>query len=163
VVELHVPALRERKDDIPALVERFLAAQDPPRTLSDLPPHALSLLAAYDFPGNVRELRNLLARLVLFADLELGLPGAALPSNAGPEPARSPKAAAAPAEAPAHGRLLDLPLPTARDIVTERFERGYLAAKLAQYGGNISRAADAMGVSRQLVHRLLDRYGMRAR
>ncbi len=161
VLEVHVPALRERKDDIPALVERFLAAHDPPRVLADLPPHALSLLEAHSFPGNVRELRNLVTRLVLFADL--GLDGPELRRGEAGVPA--PPAAVAPGEGEGErqGKLLDLPLPAAREMVMERFERGYLAAKLSQHGGNISRAADAMGVSRQLVHRLIERYGMRAR
>jgi transcriptional regulator with PAS, ATPase and Fis domain len=161
VVEVRVPALRERKDDIPALVERFLVAHDPPRTLSDLPPHALSLLAGYAFPGNVRELRNLVARLVLFPDQDLDLSE----SSDGEAPApRAGPAAAAPGGDPDRLRaLLELPLPAAREMVMERFERSYLSAKLAQHAGNISRAADAMGVSRQLVHRLLDRYGIKAK
>jgi DNA-binding NtrC family response regulator len=158
VIELRVPALRERKEDIPALVERFLAAHDPPRTLGDLPPHTMSLLAAHGFPGNVRELRNVVARLVLFPEIGVDLP------------ASPPTASDPPAEAPAVNRdaerlapLLQLPLPAARDLVMEQFERSYVAAKLAQHDGNISRAAEAMGVSRQLVHRLLDRYGMKAK
>jgi DNA-binding NtrC family response regulator len=157
VVEVRVPALRERKDDIPALVERFLAAYDPPRKLADLPPHALALLAAHSFPGNVRELRNLVARLVLFPELGLDLPE---PSSEGAG-AAAPRAPGNDAEALAP--LLQMPLPAARELVMERFERGYVAAKLVQHGGNISRAADAMGVSRQLVHRLLERYGMKAK
>jgi DNA-binding NtrC family response regulator len=187
VVEVHVPALRERKDDIPMLVERFLAGRDPPRSLADLPPHALPLLQAYEWPGNVRELRNAVARLVLFPELLGELFG---PS----EPARAAGGAGGGAAAPAAGaagasaaggastaggvgaktteadadaeriaRLLELPLPQAREVVMEQFERRYVAAKLEQHGGNISRAADAMGVSRQLVHRLLERYGMRAK
>ncbi len=65
VVEVRVPLLRECKEDIPALVERFLASRDPPRALSDVPPHAMALLEAHAIPGNVRELRNLVARLIL--------------------------------------------------------------------------------------------------
>ncbi|HEU4532554.1 MAG TPA: sigma 54-interacting transcriptional regulator, partial [Polyangiaceae bacterium] len=184
VVEVHVPALRERKDDIPLLVERFLAGRDPPRTLADLPPHALPLLQAYDWPGNVRELRNAVARLVLFPELLSELlgpaggaaaPGATAPAAGAPGPAT---AAARPDEAGGAGEsggageggeaerlegLLELPLPQAREAVMEQFERRYVTAKLRQHGGNISRAADAMGVSRQLVHRLLERYGMRAK
>ena len=161
VVEAHVPALRERKEDIPLLVERFLAAHDPPRALADLPPHALSLLAAHDFPGNVRELRNLVTRLVLFSELGLDLPGG---EAARPVERAAVGSPAAPGGEPERmGKLLELPLPAAREMVMEQFERGYVSAKLGQHGGNISRAADAMGVSRQLVHRLLDRYGMRAR
>ncbi|MCU0684394.1 MAG: sigma 54-interacting transcriptional regulator [Polyangiaceae bacterium] len=165
VVEVHVPALRERKDDIPLLVERFLAGRDPPRTLADLPPHALPLLQAYDWPGNVRELRNAVARLVLFPELLSELLGPSDASQApGAEAAASASEAAGEAsEAARLTGLLELPLPQAREAVMEQFERRYVTEKLRQHGGNISRAADAMGVSRQLVHRLLERYGMRAK
>jgi DNA-binding NtrC family response regulator len=159
VLEARVPPLRERKDDIPALVARFLATYDPPRTLGDLPPHALSLLTSHGFPGNVRELRNIVARLVVFPELrpDLDLPDAP-PDGQAPAPPPAPSA-----EADRLAPLLQLPLPAARELVMEQFERSYLAAKLAHHGGNISRAADAMGVSRQLVHRALERYGMKAR
>lgn len=161
VIELRVPALRERKDDIPVLVERFLAAHNPPRTLADLPPHVLSLLAGHSFPGNVRELRNVVARLVLFPDLSLDLLSSNPVGEAGRPEAPSPTRPGG--EADRLGALLGMPLPAAREMVMERFEHRYLTAKLAQHGGNISRAADAMGVSRQLVHRLLDRYGIKAK
>src|SRR5262249_39607102 len=54
VIELHVPPLRDHKEDIPLLVERFLAASTPPRRIEDLPPNSLAMLAAHDWPGNVR-------------------------------------------------------------------------------------------------------------
>ncbi|WP_437515252.1 sigma 54-interacting transcriptional regulator [Sorangium sp. So ce1099] len=208
VVEVHVPALRERKDDIPLLVERFLAAREPPRALADLPPGALPLLESHDWPGNVRELRNTVARLVLFPELLHEIVSAAPPAPQGtssPEPARSvppgasisgaaPPGATPPGASPAGAaasaasppgvapsaaspsgappavpgdarlrRLLELPLPEAREMVLEELERAYLTEKLRQHGGNISQAADAMGVSRQLVHRLIQRHGLRAR
>lgn len=166
VVEVHVPALRERKDDIPLLVERFLKTRDPPRSLGDLPPSTLSLLSAHDWPGNVRELRNTVARLILFPELVEELIGGAA---ARPRDSREPPPPAKPADEPLDpeearlGRLLDLPLPEAREVVLEQLERSYVAIKLRQHGGNISRAAEAMGVSRQLAHRLIDRYGLKAR
>ncbi|WP_433936415.1 sigma 54-interacting transcriptional regulator [Sorangium cellulosum] len=189
VVEVHVPALRERKDDIPLLVERFLAAREPPRALADLPPGALALLEGHDWPGNVRELRNTVARLVLFPELLHEIVGAGPPAprgSSGPEPASpvppgaSPAGASPPGVSPAGAepaagaepgapadarlrRLLELPLPEAREMVLEELERAYVTEKLRQHGGNISQAADAMGVSRQLVHRLIQRHGLRAR
>ncbi|WP_437872563.1 sigma 54-interacting transcriptional regulator [Sorangium sp. So ce363] len=183
VVEVHVPALRERKDDIPLLVERFLVARDPPRALADLPPGALPLLEAYDWPGNVRELRNTVARLVLFPELLHEVIGAAPPAPQGslsaeaarPDPSGAAPSGAAPSDAAPSGaspagpgdarlrRLLELPLPEAREVVLEELERAYVTEKLRQHGGNISQAADSMGVSRQLVHRLLQRHGLRAR
>ncbi|WP_437940978.1 sigma 54-interacting transcriptional regulator [Sorangium sp. So ce341] len=175
VVEVRVPALRERKDDIPALVERFLAAQSPPRALSNLPPNVMDVLLSHDWPGNVRELRNMVSRLVIFPDLAREALGVALaPSRAEAAPparraaAPSPASAAERAEAPAAGTaedglsaLLQMQLHEARDAVVEHFERRYVAAKLREHGGNVSRTADAIGVSRQLVYRLIERYGLR--
>jgi DNA-binding NtrC family response regulator len=181
VVEVHVPALRERKEDIPLLAERFLAAQSPARSLADLPPHALELLAAHDWPGNVRELRNTVARLVLFPDLTADLLGAAARSRPLPEtpPARKsdpsaatraqgegaigPPSAAGGSDADGGiGALVELPLFEAREMVLEQFERRYLAARLRKHGGNISRLAESIGVSRQLVYRLIERYDLRS-
>jgi transcriptional regulator with PAS, ATPase and Fis domain len=164
VLEVHAPALRERKEDIEALVERFLAARDPPCALADLPPSTVSLLQAYDWPGNVRELRNMVARMVLFPDLIPELMGPLLSPLAPATPSSSAVVAGAgDAESARLGRLLDLPLPEAREVVLEQLERSYVTAKLSQHGGNISRAADAMGVSRQLVHRLIERYDLRVK
>jgi transcriptional regulator with PAS, ATPase and Fis domain len=164
VVDVYVPALRERKEDIPGLAERFLAAQIPARKLADLPPHALALLEAHDWPGNVRELRNMVARLVLFPDLIEEL---IEPMKVRPEPGSEgaqPESRTTEEEIPGRlGALLDVPLPQAREMVMEQFERSYVTLKLRQHGGNISRAADAMGVSRQLVHRLIDRYELRVK
>jgi transcriptional regulator with PAS, ATPase and Fis domain len=147
VVEVIVPPLRERKEDIGLLAERFLAAQVPPRSLLDLPPNALELLKAHHWPGNVRELRNTVARLVLFPHLGEQAIGKASPrrkEEAGVE------------------QFASLPLREAREMVVEQFERSYLAMKLREHKGNVSRAAESMGVSRQLVHRLMERYGIRA-
>jgi len=210
VVEIHVPALRERKDDIPLLVERFLSARRPPVTLADLPPNALSLLQAHDWPGNVRELRNTVSRLLLFPEMMgdvltprppsveeankalSGNTGSLTPSTAPPPPSTPPPSGADPA-ASAGGRspdaagsaggrspdaagsaggrspdaaaqaLLDLPLPEARELVMEQFERRYVEDRLKRHAGNVSRAAESMGVSRQLLHRLIERYGLRAK
>jgi transcriptional regulator with PAS, ATPase and Fis domain len=155
VVEVRVPALRERKEDIPALVDGFLAAHDPPRTLGDLPPRALALLRAHDWPGNVRELRNVVARLVLFPDLvqELIAPARGA-QRAEPEQAEEDARLAG---------LVDLPLHDAREMVIEQFERRYLSIKLQRHEGNISRVAEAMGVSRGLVYRLIERHGERTK
>lgn len=63
MIELRVPPLRERKEDIPLLAERFLATQSPPRAVGDLPPHALELLDGHSWPENLRELKDVVARL----------------------------------------------------------------------------------------------------
>jgi DNA-binding NtrC family response regulator len=163
VVEVWVPALRDRKDDIPVLIERFLAARTPRRTLADLPAHAMSMLASHDWPGNVRELRNVVERLMLFPELA----GQAL----GPlSRALVPAAPAASLEAQREALeqelersmvpLLDLPFQMVRDGLMERIERKYLEMKLCQHDGNVTSASEDMGVSRNLVYRLLDRYGI---
>ncbi|MEZ4302149.1 MAG: sigma 54-interacting transcriptional regulator [Polyangiaceae bacterium] len=163
VLELHVPSLRERKEDIPALVERFLAARDPKRTLADLPPATLSLLQAHDWPGNVRELRNTVARMLLFPELVEDLITRAAPgaSERPPTAASKAKEGLLDVEIARLGRLLELTLPDAREAVLDQLDRSYVAIKLRQHGGNVSRAADAMGISRQLVHRLIDRHGLK--
>jgi transcriptional regulator with PAS, ATPase and Fis domain len=141
VFQVHVPALRERREDIGVLVESFLQAQTPPKTLADLPDRTLDMLKAHDWPGNVRELRNTVARLVLFPHL-------------GSEVLDSP--------APAPGKLpVHLTLREARALVMEDFEHAYVTAKLKAYKGNVSGAAEAMGISRQFLHRLMVRYGIR--
>ncbi len=152
VLELHVPPLREHKEDIPLLVERFLASATPPRRLGDLPPNSLSMLSAHDWPGNVRELRNAVARLLVFADLG-DLKGA--PPAAGASPV-----AGAPRDDAELGPLLAMPLRDARSAVVERFERDYLRAMLRRMGGNVIRAAEAMGVTRQMVYKMTTRYGL---
>jgi transcriptional regulator with PAS, ATPase and Fis domain len=142
VVELTVPPLRERRDDIPLLVEHFLAQHQPPRTLADLPAHALDLLRGHDWPGNVRELRNMVTRLTLFPDLGTR----ALPPSSGKRAV-----------------TLELPLREGREQAIEDFERAYLVGQLERAKGNVTAAARAMGVSRQFAHRLMARYDIRAR
>lgn len=144
VVQARVPPLRERKDDIPLMVRRFLASETPRRTLADLPPNAFDLLKAHHWPGNVRELKNTVARLLLFPYL-------------GEDAIIKPRP-----EENAMASLLGLELRAARDEAVDRFERRYLAAKMQEHGGNVSRAADAMGISRQQVYRLMERLGLRS-
>jgi transcriptional regulator with PAS, ATPase and Fis domain len=142
VVELTVPPLRDRKEDVPVLVEHFLAAQEPKRTLTDLPAHALDLLKAHDWPGNVRELKNMVTRLTLF-----------------------PETASMPITRRAEGGptvRLDLSLREGREQAVEAYERTYLVAQLDRHRGNVTAAAKAMGLSRQFVHRLIARYEIKA-
>jgi transcriptional regulator with PAS, ATPase and Fis domain len=146
VVTALVPPLRDRRDDIALLAERFLAAQSPPRALADLPPNALDMLKAHHWPGNVRELRNTIARLTLFPDTtEL------TQVRSSPRPGEG-----------GLGALVRMPLREAREVVVEQFERAYLSARLQEHAGHVARAAEAMGVSRQMVYRLMDRYGLKA-
>lgn len=147
-IEARVPPLRERKDDIELLVERFLASETPPRTLLDLPIGAMGMLAGHDWPGNVRELKNTMSRMVLFPHAAAGSLELARLSGDAPQTVEA---------------IFALPWREAREQMMERFEANYLSSKLKEHGGNVSRTADSMGVSRQLVHRLMVRHDIRGR
>ncbi len=155
VLEARSPPLRERRDDIELLVERFLAAHTPPLTIHDLPPASLAMLRAHDWPGNVRELKNTLARLVVFQDLGPSTLDAPMGASGSTRPPGRATAAG-------HDPLLQLPLREARQQIIERFEQTYVAAQLKAHGGNVTRAAEAVGVSRQFLHRLMERYRIRS-
>jgi len=167
VFEAQVPPLRERKEDIPRLVERFLSSRTPPMKLSDLPHETISMLMGYDWPGNVRELRNAVARLVLFPELLHEMfghaAGAGAKTGAAAPAARADETTKAVPEDALLGKLLELTLPEAREALLEEFERKYIDVMLQRHGGNITRAAEAMGIPRQRLYRALDRYGMRVK
>jgi len=155
-VEVVVPPLRERRQDVAALANLFLSELVPPRSLGDLPEGTLRLLEAHDWPGNVRELKRTVRRLALFPDLGESAIGALAAGAAGAAKERPAEAAADPL-----GGVVDLPLKEARDAVLAAFERRYLERQLQKHGGNVSAAARAMGVSRQFAHKLLARHGLR--
>jgi transcriptional regulator with PAS, ATPase and Fis domain len=157
VVEASIPPLRDRRDDIPLLVEHFLRGMSPPRSWADLPPNASELLRAHDWPGNVRELRNTVARLILFPSSAPTASSSATDASGGRPTDARPAAFDGAAQSSA---LLGLPLREAREVMVEQFERAYIAAKLGEHAGNVSRTAEAMHVSRQFLHRLLERYGL---
>jgi two-component system, NtrC family, response regulator GlrR len=145
VIEARVPPLRDRREDIDLLAERFLANQSPALALHDLPPGSLAMLRGYDWPGNVRELNNTLARLVVFQDVrQLGIDPLANTAELRADP------------------LLALPLREARQQVVEKFEQSYVQAQLRAHRGNVTRAAESVGVSRQFLHRLMDRYRIKS-
>jgi DNA-binding NtrC family response regulator len=151
VVEVELPPLRRRKDDLPALVRKFLgdAAATPGATTID--GDNLARLRAYHFPGNVRELRNVIARAKA-----LSPPGAAFP-----EMPILLRAGAPAADAPAVAA--DRPFHDAKDAVVDGFERAYLSDLLARHGDNLSEAARVAGLERKYLYRILDRHGMRPR
>jgi two-component system nitrogen regulation response regulator NtrX len=138
VIPFHVPALRERREDIPLLVDAFVrefCAESgvPPKTLL---PRTLVLLQGYAWPGNVRELRNLIERLVLMT------PGARIRPADLPDEIRG---GLRPAEL--SGATLD--------EARREFERRFLLARLDEHGGNISRTAEAIGIARESLSRKL--------
>jgi DNA-binding NtrC family response regulator len=161
VVTVEIPALRERREDIPLLAETFArqAAERyglPPRVLA---PSALRRLVEYNWPGNVRELRNAVERSSIMAE------GGEVTAKDLPEEigagGRPPKEmpAAAPVEAGA------LAVPFTSDFREDRreFERRYIARCLEETGGNVTRAAAILGMHRQSLQHKLRELGLARR
>ena len=152
VVPLRVPSLRERREDIPALARHFLLRSAeisgmPPRELST---DALAALQAYDWAGNVRQLRNLMDWLLIMAP-----GGTADPIRAEMLPPEVGSAAPALNGSPS-ADVMSLPLREARDL----FETQYLQSQLLRFGGNISRTAGFVGMERSALHRKLKQLGI---
>ena len=168
VVATHVPPLRERKDDIPALVTCF--AERMGRGAFAQSPALLEQLLRHDWPGNVRELRNVVERALSLGSAALADLGDPAAGSGRSGPATSPGDAGAsddsgrpPTGAPAGtttGDVLELPFKEAKAALVESFERDYLTALLARHRGNISRAASEAGIDRNYVHRLVKKYGL---
>ena len=152
VVEVTLPPLRARPEDIPALAQHFHRKLAP--GAGDLPDRFLERLAARSWPGNVRELRNFIERSVSL--------GFVAQSSAAPPP-RAPPEGRAPAGADIEALIpLHLPLKDARQAWTESFEGIYLRSLLRKTGGNVTRAAEVAGVSRRFLQRLAARLGIKA-
>jgi two-component system nitrogen regulation response regulator NtrX len=155
VVPLRTPALRERREDVPALARHFMARSAstsgmPQREIGE---DALAALQAYDWPGNVRQLRNLVDWLLIMA------PGDARePIRADMLPPEVGSAAPAMLKLDRSSEIMTLPLRDAREL----FERQYLEAQLLRFGGNISRTANFVGMERSALHRKLKFLGVHA-
>jgi DNA-binding NtrC family response regulator len=147
VVETHLPPLRQRKEDIPALVSRFLQRAG----AGDLEVGGPNLqrLVDYHWPGNVRELRNVITRAVA-----LRPPGA----DFGQMPILLRSTGAAPAPA---GFTADRPYHEAKAELLDRFEREYLADLVRRSGDNLSQAARQAGLERKYLYKLLEKHGLR--
>jgi transcriptional regulator with PAS, ATPase and Fis domain len=145
VVEVNLPPLRQRPDDLPTLIEIFLRSCG--SQASDISGAALATLQRYAWPGNVRELRNVIARAVA-----LSAAGTAL--NKMPILLRSQTAA------PPPDVRLDLPYSDAKELVTNRFEQEYLTALLRRADGNLSQAARLAGLERKHLYKVLARAGL---
>ena len=151
VVTIHLPPLRERREDIPRLAVEFLRhfSEIHGREVAELTDAARGALAAYAWPGNVRELRNAVERAVVLASsdrLDVG----DLPPEVSGRPA---EATAAPAA--------EVPFAEAREEAVRGFAKSYLEAALKRHGGNISEAARSLGLHRQSLQRTLKRLGIR--
>ncbi|MBN2800036.1 MAG: sigma-54-dependent Fis family transcriptional regulator [Deltaproteobacteria bacterium] len=156
-VELEVPPLRDRGEDIAALAHHFVAevAAAHGRPPPSLAPETLALLAAHRWPGNVRELRNLAAWIGALGPPEVG-PGDLPPAWGGRMPREAPEVP----EVRRAVRLeaaLDLPYLEARRALLDDFQARYAEAALARAEGNLTRAAREAGMDRRLLQRILAR------
>ncbi len=153
VVPVRVPSLADRREDVPALISHFitqLGTRDglPARIITN---DAMAVLQSYDWPGNIRQLRNTVERLLILstgegqdeitADLlppDVGAMVPSMPNGEGGE------------------KLMALPLREAREL----FEREYLVAQIGRFGGNISRTSEFVGMERSALHRKLKSLGV---
>jgi two-component system nitrogen regulation response regulator NtrX len=152
VVPVRIPALVERREDIAVLAQQFvhkLALQRGRRPVP-LSSEALAVLQAYDWPGNVRQLRNVIERMLILADDDGNdvIAATSLPQELLSPPARMFSADAA--------AVMSVPLREAR----EAFEREYLRVQIRRFSGNISRTAAFIGMERSALHRKLRTLGL---
>jgi two-component system nitrogen regulation response regulator NtrX len=150
VVPVRIPSLAERRDDIPVLVSHFMkrlsaAGGLPMRIIGD---DAMAVLQTHGWPGNVRQLRNIVERLLILAsdDVTEAVTADLLPTDlsSGMGGGKS------------GDLVISLPLREAREI----FERDYLMAQINRFGGNISRTAAFIGMERSALHRKLKSLGV---
>jgi two-component system nitrogen regulation response regulator NtrX len=153
VVPIRVPGLAERREDIAELVAYFIdrvsSAQGLPKRI--LGEDAIATLQVHAWPGNVRQLRNNIERLLILAS---GDPSEAITAEMLPAEVN----AAGTAGSVGPERIIALPLRDAREV----FEREYLNAQIMRFGGNISRTAAFIGMERSALHRKLKSLGLGA-
>jgi two-component system nitrogen regulation response regulator NtrX len=153
VVPIRVPPLAERREDIPGLIDYFMdqisqATGLPKRRIGD---DAMAVLQSHDWPGNVRQLRNNIERLMILAggDPDAVLDASMLPPDVGSMVPSMPNGNGG-------EHLMGLALREAREV----FEREYLVAQISRFGGNISRTAEFVGMERSALHRKLKALGI---
>ncbi len=155
VVPVVVPPLSERREDIPRLIAHFAdqfskASGQPPRVLAE---DAVAVLQTQEWPGNVRQLKNNIERILILSGGEAGSEISAdmLPSEVGTTAPRI--------NGSNEGEhLMAMPLREAREV----FEREYLNAQVSRFGGNISKTAAFVGMERSALHRKLKLLGLHA-
>jgi two-component system nitrogen regulation response regulator NtrX len=153
VVPVFIPSLSERREDIPSLVEHFIARYSADRRVPtpDVAADAMAALQTYDWPGNVRQLRNIMERTIILApgDRMSRIDVDMLPSEIINDPASNQSSGPTSA-------IMGAPLREAR----EAFEREYLRVQIRRFSGNISRTAHFIGMERSALHRKLKILGM---
>ena len=152
VVPIGIPPLRERREDIPQLVNAFMKQIMRQSSITDcqISDDAMAVLQAHNWPGNIRQLRNNIERLMILSHVEEGtvITADMLPDEMGEMLPRSGKQGGE--------HIMSLPLKEAREV----FERDYLTAQVDRFGGNISRTAKFVGMERSALHRKLKLLGL---
>ena len=153
VVPVHMPPLEQRREDVPTLAQHFAARYAAERRLPtpEIGAEAIAALQAFDWPGNVRQLRNVIERTIILAPLDRlsridadMLPPEILSGQAGIVPNDAARS------------IMGTPLREAR----ETFEREYLRVQIRRFSGNISRTATFIGMERSALHRKLKSLGL---
>lgn len=159
VVQINLPPLRERAADIPLLAEHFLNTYAKRYGLqcTSLGATALAKLTAYSWPGNIRELRNVIERSAVLAD------GPTLHANDLPEEINTTAKAAAPAPLQFDSDVLPIPYLDDFREARKAFERAYIERCLQETNGNVTRAAEKVGMHRQSLQQKLKDLGLMRR
>ena len=150
VVPIAVPSLEERREDVPELARHFIAEMNAAQglPLRDLSDDAIAMMQTMQWPGNVRQLKNLIERVLILGEGSGPIETRELP---GSEPVQDSDSRVV-----LSGALATLPLREAR----EAFEREYLLTQINRFGGNISRTANFVGMERSALHRKLKSLGV---
>ncbi|HSV89934.1 MAG TPA: sigma-54 dependent transcriptional regulator, partial [Nitrospiraceae bacterium] len=149
VVPIIVPPLRERREDMPLLIRHFMTvhAEEQGLRMKEISPEAMAVFQQYDWPGNIRELRNLIERLMIMT------PGPVIDAaQAGLSLQARPVAAASQSGIPAVNPLFTQSYDSLRDA-RNAFEKEYIARKLREHHWNISRTAEDLQIERSHLHR----------
>ncbi len=150
-IQIQIPPLRERKEDIPSLIKYFLDALERKynRGIKNINNNAFGLLRNHQWPGNVRELQNVIERTYYLAS-----PPEILPRDL-------PSYLAKSTFEDSNMEIENLPYRVAKEKVLQRFEKDYLKTQLSKNEWNITQTADACGIDRRTIHRLLKKYKLK--
>jgi DNA-binding NtrC family response regulator len=151
VIPIHIPPLRERREDIPLLVAHFTKKMSAElgKSMRGVTPEALAILESYHWPGNIRELENVIERALVLGSGEM------LDTDALPTDLRRPRDVQdVPVEIPENGLDLQAPL--------DQIEQRYIQMALARTGGVQTRAAELLRVSFRQLRYKLQKYGTRS-
>jgi two-component system nitrogen regulation response regulator NtrX len=150
VVPIRVPSLEDRREDVPALAAHFISAlnRDQGLPLRELGEEAAALLQTMRWPGNVRQLRNVIERVLILGEGQDDIEAREIPGEMA-APAQEGRVVLS-------GTVATMPLREAR----EAFEREYLMTQINRFGGNISRTAEFVGMERSALHRKLKSLGV---